>query len=259
MLTVALLAALIAPAPSPYDVRWEVDVPLFLAVWTLTETAPDRDFAQGSCRLAASGICDDGELSAIDRIAVGRHSRSWERVSDHARDATSVIAMLGILATYVQDDSAAAVSGALADGLMLALAAETTTLATQVLKSSVRRSRPLQYDRDTYEDDEDHLRSFPSGHVSRAAAVSAAYGVTVLRRYPESFWRWLYVGVAAGLTGLTAVGRVQAGQHFVTDVVAGALLGGAIGLGLPAAHLSEVAVVPQMLEGGAGVSARVRF
>lgn len=64
--------------------------------------------------------------------------------------------------------------------------------------------------------------SFPSGHTMRAFAVA-----TVLSGYyPEKPG----LGLALyGLAGLTAIGRLKSGEHWPSDVFAGAILGYALG------------------------------
>lgn len=62
--------------------------------------------------------------------------------------------------------------------------------------------------------------SFPSGHATTAFAAAAA--VSMLR---PSLRRWA-LAVAAGV----AVSRVYLGVHYVGDVLAGAALGGTIGI-----------------------------
>jgi membrane-associated phospholipid phosphatase len=66
-----------------------------------------------------------------------------------------------------------------------------------------------------------------------------ATAMTYWLRHPDSPARWAMAGGALGLTTLTAVGRVQAGKHFPSDVVAGAILGSSIGLLVPWIHRSE--------------------
>ena len=46
------------------------------------------------------------------------------------------------------------------------------------------------------------------------------------------------MGTEAGLAVLTAGLRVVSGMHFMTDVIAGAALGTAIGIALPLIHTS---------------------
>ncbi|HSE57988.1 MAG TPA: phosphatase PAP2 family protein [Nitrospiraceae bacterium] len=57
--------------------------------------------------------------------------------------------------------------------------------------------------------------SFPSGHAAASFAVAAV----LARRYPSA--RWLWYGAAA----FVAFSRILRGSHFVTDVMAGAILG----------------------------------
>ncbi|MDF1562806.1 MAG: phosphatase PAP2 family protein [Deltaproteobacteria bacterium] len=77
---------------------------------------------------------------------------------------------------------------------------------TDLLKVSVGRPRP----------DSGHRSSFPSGHTSSAAA----WATLLWRRYG---WR---AGLPATLlTLLVGASRIQDGRHYLSDVLAGAVLG----------------------------------
>ena len=68
--------------------------------------------------------------------------------------------------------------------------------------------------------------SYPSGHTGAAVAYSAI--VVVLLWHTRRRWiRWLAVAVAAILPVCVGLARMYRGMHFFTDVVFGALLGGA--------------------------------
>lgn len=83
-------------------------------------------------------------------------------------------------------------------------------LVVASLKSAVGRTRP----------DGSDTRSFPSGHTSGAFTVS-----TILARR-----HGLAVGIPAfGLATFTAVARMEDNRHYLSDVVAGAAIGIAIG------------------------------
>jgi membrane-associated phospholipid phosphatase len=73
--------------------------------------------------------------------------------------------------------------------------------------------------------------SFPSGHAI-AAAVTAVGLVIVL--LPPGHERWVWERRAALFASLMALSRIYLGAHWLSDVVAGALLGSTIAIGWPA-------------------------
>jgi lipid A 4'-phosphatase len=93
-------------------------------------------------------------------------------------------------------------------------------LVADALKVSVGRTRPKllfatgAYDFTWFGWRPDHW-SFPSGHAATAAALMTALWCL----WPRPIW--LYVAGAA----LVAVSRVVTGQHYLSDVVAGAVIG----------------------------------
>jgi hypothetical protein len=80
-----------------------------------------------------------------------------------------------------------------------------TGATTFILKAAVDKKRP-----------NGHSGSFPSGHTSDAA-FGAAF---VTRRYG-----WMYGVPAFMLTGFVGWSRVESGEHFSEDVIAGAAIG----------------------------------
>ncbi len=73
--------------------------------------------------------------------------------------------------------------------------------------------------------------AFPSGHAI-AAAVTAVGLVLVLAHPGPSRWRWEVRAVV--FTGVMALSRVYLRAHWLSDTVAGALLGAGLALGWPA-------------------------
>lgn len=104
-----------------------------------------------------------------------------------------------------------------------------TQFVTRAIKIPVGRQRPYAHYTGPM-DYEDNL-SFPSGHTSRAfSLVVSAAMVARARRYKIEPVIW-----ASGLTVATASAylRIAADKHYLTDVLAGALLGTAAGLTVP--------------------------
>jgi membrane-associated phospholipid phosphatase len=73
--------------------------------------------------------------------------------------------------------------------------------------------------------------SFPSGHAI-ATAVTAVGLVLVLAPPGRARWRWEVNAVL--LTSVMALSRVYLRAHWLSDTVAGALLGAGLALGWPA-------------------------
>ena len=97
-----------------------------------------------------------------------------------------------------------------------------------VLKDATQRIRPDPLHHSTY--------SFPSSHTASATFLAGAFLAVLLPALldddEEEFWRWTPTTVAsvAGVTALTATGRILTESHFLSDTLAGAALGiGALG------------------------------
>lgn len=105
-----------------------------------------------------------------------------------------------------------------------------------LLKGSITRERPYQLPgNDTLqpEDTSDFDHSFPSGHTLLAFS-SAAYTQTVFSLYyPDSPYKGVVTATTWALAATTALLRVASGNHFVTDVLAGAAIGSVMGFSGP--------------------------
>ena len=105
------------------------------------------------------------------------------------------------------------------------LAVLTSELFIGPVKSAVDRARPPGALIET------SAASFPSGHAI-ATAVTAVGLVLVLARPGPSRWRWEVNAVV--FTSIMALSRVYLRAHWLSDTVAGALLGAGLALGWPA-------------------------
>ena len=104
--------------------------------------------------------------------------------------------------------------------LFLFMAVAVSGIVADILKIVVGRARPKllfadgTYDFTWFGWHADHW-SFPSGHAVTAAALMTALWCL----WPRPFWVYI---VAAALVG---VARIVTGQHYLSDVVAGAVIG----------------------------------
>jgi membrane-associated phospholipid phosphatase len=83
--------------------------------------------------------------------------------------------------------------------------------------------------------------SFFSGHVAAAFAAAAFTSKVFMDIHGSSTWSYLIWGSTLSLAAMTGYARVKAGVHFPSDVIAGALAGGAVGYLVPALHKRSAA------------------
>lgn len=194
--------------------------------WTMAVVAGGFAELPGVLRLPRGAPpcapCDPATLASIDRWVVRRDSR--------AAGTGSNVVLFGVLAGGV----VASVSGmpaerARGNAAMLANSFALTSLATEWTKALVHRSRPILYTAQapSAAGDRDNRRSFPSGHAAAAFAMATSYAVMAHRQHlPHATRNEILLFSGAATVGAL---RVEAGQHFVTDALGGAVLGAAIG------------------------------
>ena len=120
--------------------------------------------------------------------------------------------------------------------------AETLLIANGIkewLKLVVYRARPYMYF-DGYPQDKvdegDWNCSLPSGHTTLAFAGASFTTMLFCQYFPESKWKYAVAGASFGIATLTGAMRVASGNHFVTDVITGAIIGTVCGIAVPYFH-----------------------
>jgi membrane-associated phospholipid phosphatase len=76
------------------------------------------------------------------------------------------------------------------------------------------------------------------------ASATTALTTTVFLRHPESPMRWVILGAGGALTGLTALARDEAGNHFPSDVIVGTFIGAFSGFVVPYLHRKKIPLTP---------------
>lgn len=172
--------------------------------------------------------CDRDEVPRFERFAIGLRSEPARVASDVtlwlalAVPPIAGLAVVGPNRAFLQDATvfaeALAVSGAL----------------VSIVKSAVQRPIPRAYANDpAHLRDPGSYRAFYSGHTTIAFTALTDAAWTARLRFGEQVWPWAVAGLAGTSVG---VERVLAGRHFPTDVLAGALVGIAVGTAVPLLH-----------------------
>jgi PAP2 superfamily protein len=237
-LALAAILAAAAPAPAaadgPRPLRYDlsVDVPIAagtLVLWGGTELLK-HDLAPARCRVCGTNSLDAGARELL-----------LARDVDLPRRASDVLTYAVMPAGVAAHQLLAARAGGSAregarDLLFVVEAVGIAGSLDQLVKFTVGRQRPFAHygnvPPDRAPDPDDNL-SFYSAHTTVAFSLAAAAGtVSSLRGYRSTPWVW-----AVGMTLATTVGylRIAGDEHYLTDVLVGAALGGAIGVAVPLA------------------------
>jgi len=123
-------------------------------------------------------------------------------------------------------------------------------IVTPAIKTVVGRARPIHgLGKHSFHPFNSTYESLPSGHATNAFAMASA----IATRYDDSRW---VPALAYGLATSVAIARVHDRVHFASDVLAGGMIGHAIGRSITLNHVrAKVAVVPT----GNGIAAKIRF
>ncbi len=188
-------------------------------------------------------LLDENLRQAVDSNSSGTLRKVSEAVAPFGSEYSfGTLGAFYLAGKLLKNEKALAVAE---DGLVSSLIA--AGVISPILKATVGRRRPSQTD-STFSRDEGAV-SFPSGHTTQAFAVASV--VAAHYRSP-----WVRIG-AYGLAGLVGFSRMEQGAHYASDVVAGALLGIAVGNAVVRFNESErlrISVVPSTSSRNRGVA-----
>jgi membrane-associated phospholipid phosphatase len=240
-MTPALIVALAVAAPSPYRVSWPVDGGVTAAL-VLAQPLP-RLIPAGSAQPWTS------QLLPIDE----RVKANFSAAAAHRSDMLAMMTVALPLAVQLGAGWGEQLGQA---SLVYAQAITGTLLLTDTVKRLVRRPRPYVSSDDpavqafVEREGDDAYLSFFSGHSSMCFAAAVASGYLFGLRSPSKEARAVVWGAQLSLASATANLRVLAGRHFYSDVIAGALVGTGVALGVVRLH-DRAGYRPSGLEWGA--------
>ena len=200
----------------------------------------------------AAAVCSG---LALETVSLFMNNPEWDGVMNSKGDVNSFDSSFMYKYNKALDVSGDVLFGTLAAGQLaltftaerqewfpvLVMAAETVLITDgtkRILKKSVARMRPYTYFEDP-PSDSDAAASWPSGHSMNGFALASFSSYVFSQYYPDSPWRWAVTGGAFGIAAATAVSRVFAGCHFISDTLGGAALGSAIGFLVPFLHTNR--------------------
>jgi membrane-associated phospholipid phosphatase len=212
--------------------------------------------------VSAAAVVGAGLLldHSVDKFMANHATSSWDRMAKDVQNLGSTPSVLIAGGTYLA-------GVAFKDPEVRATGIDTMVtmglanlLLTIPLKVVVGRSRPYA---DKGASDFHPLNggeSFPSGHATQAFALAS-----VIAEHADRPWvSW----VSYGLAGLVGVARMEQRAHFMSDVVAGGLIGTFVGKSVVAYNQTlradwhskaSVSFAPTFQPGGYGLSLAMKF
>ncbi len=185
------------------------------------------------------------DVNWLDRTATYNWSDTWDDRSDAFRD---IVVWGGLALAGVEAANQLFRGEASNTATLVTMGVEMTLFtmgATYMTKGLAGRKRPYMYNIDLSVEDRIELggdadgeasHSFFSGHTSAAFALAAFSSKVFTDIHGRSNWSHLMWGSSLTLAALTGYARVKAGVHYPTDVIAGAIVGSAIGYLVPTLH-----------------------
>lgn len=223
------------PSRPAFQLYAEVDIPV-LGVGLVFAAARLIHVQKAFC----APLCDPSELNALDKTTAGFWSPAWSTASDFGLYGVA----LGAAALLIADEGFV---DALNDAVVVAESALSATAVSSVLTLAAGRPRPFLYgeaaplaDRNS----SDASLSFLSSHSSVAFGIATSTFMASRRLHPSSKVPFLVLGLGLAASSFVGTARVMAGRHFISDAVGGAIVGGSMGVLIPALHSSPVKVVP---------------
>lgn len=206
----------------------------------------------GEIRPSAPG--DPSKLLSFDRGAVTQTiDPNAALYSNVALYSTLGFAVLDSILSGFRDGG----DSLLVDATMYAESISLAEMITDITKIAVRRPRPIDYvncpqgiSNTSCSSNTDLQLSFFSGHAAITATIGATATYLAFERAPHSPRPWITLGASIAMTTFVSYERVRSGNHFPTDVIAGAMAGAAIGVLVPHLH-RHADEAPKVWIGGA--------
>jgi membrane-associated phospholipid phosphatase len=174
---------------------------------------------------------DRGAVNGFDRPFMAAYNKGLDITGDVLSYGFLLTPVLPVLANIRDRDAL------LTYGVMYGEAFFLTFGTTDLIKSLADRDRPYRYFGPVPDGQEQDFRnSFPSRHTAMAFMSAGFLAGAFHAEFPDSRWRIPVISAGYTLAAGIGVARILSGSHFLTDVLAGAVIGSLYGYLIPYLH-----------------------
>jgi undecaprenyl-diphosphatase len=188
-------------------------------------------------------MLNKNKVNSFDESLMFSYNKPLDIISSNGAYGIALFPIISMMANIKDKNTA------LTYGIMYSEALLLTYGTIYTLKNAVIRYRPYMYADGVPDGKEnDYYNSFPSGSTSFAFLGATFLSTTFSQEFPESKWKNpIIIGSYTLATGIASM-RILSGNHFLTDVFAGALISSFYGWLIPCLHLKNdskrLAIVP---------------
>jgi len=243
-----------------YKIKKGVDIPVLAVGAGWSGYAFTKIYSKDPSTEEEIENLDRNDISPFNRSAIDHFSQKAKDIGDAFFYGSMPLPLVLLLDKKIRKDA----------GKVGFLFFETMSVTGLLYTSSVYfhdKYRPYAYNPDVpmdYRTRGGGKNSFYAGHVALVASSTFFMAKVYSDYHPNSGFNWILYTIAAGATGTVAYCRYDAGQHFPTDIIIGAVQGTLTGILVPHFHKNRSAdgrgltVLPKLGE-SYGVVALYRF
>ena len=240
-----------------YKIKPWLDIPMTAAFagWSI----------YGSHIIYNRGLVPVAELMALDKNNINKFDRPIaDNYSEKARSASDIffygslpLPLVLLLDKKIRKDG-------FKIGLLYLETIGTTGVIYTISAMSANRFRPYAYNANVDITKRQHggaRNSFFAGHPAMVASSTFFIAQVYTHYHPNMKCKWILYTLAGAATATTGLLRLQAGQHFRTDVITGVLVGTLVGNLVPHFHInksfnsSRLSLLPNFQTGNSGFTA----
>ena len=230
ILLLAIISNLFSQSPYKLNTEREIAIFGFGAITGATALFLDKDVNPITKNEIAMLSVEN--INSFDRLWMGDFSQNTSNWSDGLLITTAALPGLILFDSNINSD----IIDISTMYLQTMLIAGTVPYLT---KAIVQRYRPFIYQPNVdfeIKNDADGRRSFFSGHSATSFASAVFFAKVYSDYYPNSKYLPIVWGTSLILASTVAILRVEAGKHFLSDIITGAIFGSVVGYVIPELH-----------------------
>jgi membrane-associated phospholipid phosphatase len=242
---------------SAYKIKPGIDIPITVVVDAWSFYGMSVIYGRDAIPEAEILALNKNNINRFDRPITGNYSLKAKAASDKFFYGSMPLPLFLLLDKKIRKDG-------LKVGLLFLETMGTTGVLYTTSAMIANRFRPYAYNTDVPMDIRTRggvKNSFYAGHPSLVATTTFFMASVITHYHPIMKHKWILYTIAGGVTATTGLLRIQAGQHFKTDVITGTVIGTLVGILVPRIHnsktykASRLSLVPNFKNGASGFTA----